>query len=177
MDFKRIWWWWWWYTLSNCIQSIESWFLLNNLQLNPTKTVLILLGTPYQLKLLSNISSVNINNISVPFHLTSTLFHSFIHQPLNSAHWLPIQFTFLYNSKLQQLLLNCFYHQRLLISIVSSSLNQLLAILDHHLLFFSINNLHPTTYQKEPSAIHQQLFGTPSHQISEILHLHYSNQN
>ena len=54
-------------TLSSLVLSLESWFLHNSLQLNPTKTEFIKLGTTFQLKSITDLNSITIHdNISIP---------------------------------------------------------------------------------------------------------------
>jgi len=53
-------------TLTHCIKTVHNWFLQNNLQLNSSKTDIIMLGTPYQLNRSQIITSIDIDNTPIP---------------------------------------------------------------------------------------------------------------
>jgi len=44
----------------SCLNSLRTWFCENGMELNPTKLVSILIGTPQKLKSLSRLNSVNV---------------------------------------------------------------------------------------------------------------------
>ncbi|MFG1588192.1 reverse transcriptase domain-containing protein [Staphylococcus aureus] len=52
--------------LRNCTDAIESWHLRNFLQLNLAKSEVMLVGTPYQLRLLPPLSSIALSGVSIP---------------------------------------------------------------------------------------------------------------
>jgi len=56
--------------LISCITSIETWFLNNNLQFNSSKTEVIKLGTTFQLNTLTDLTSIQLSNNTIPISNT-----------------------------------------------------------------------------------------------------------
>jgi Reverse transcriptase (RNA-dependent DNA polymerase) len=53
-------------TLSECMADVKYWYLSNGLQLNPDKSEIMFVGTTYQLKAASSITSVAVAGTQLP---------------------------------------------------------------------------------------------------------------
>ena len=155
--------------ISNCFKSILSWFLQNNLQLNPTKTELIMLGTTHQLSLLSNATSIFLNDTPISFQKTMKTLGVILDQKLT------------FSSQISSIIQSCNHHLRAISHIrqfltldLAATLSRCLVLsrLDYcNSLLFGISNLEISRLQRVMNRAARITLNIPSYQH----HLNHSS--